>query len=79
MTPRLEKPGTRITVPDEMPRGGARKGAGRPKLDAKERLVPIEVRLHPTTLKKLDRLAKSQEKSRSELIRELVERRVSRT
>lgn len=53
-----------------MPRGGRRKGAGRPALGDKK-LLSVEFRIDATALGALDRYARDNDETRSSVLRSL--------
>ncbi len=61
----------------DVPRGGKRKGAGRPPL-GDDKLVPVEVYVTVETREIFDRDAEDLGRSRSELMREELERAATR-
>lgn len=72
----MEIPGPKITI-GEMPRGGRRRGAGRPP-KGDEKLVAVEVYVTRETRDLFDQLAEERDSSRSEVMREELERAARR-
>ena len=55
-------------------RGGSRPGSGRKSKDATEKVIPVAISLPFDLVQKLDAIATAEQKSRSKLILEIIQK-----